>query len=86
MKNETRLYIDGRMSAREQQNRINVNTTIMNMKKFDRFSENEFRRWLLMQVTGMNINGIDYVFPETFTYDEALTYFNEIVNTGCFDK
>lgn len=81
----TRLYIDGRMSSREQTNRIIVNETIKMMKKAGRFNENEFRNWLLNQVTGVEINGVTYIFPETFTHDEAVRYFNEIYTQNGFE-
>ena len=81
----TKLYTNGKMTAREQANRIMVNTTIENMKKFGRFNENELKNWLLLQVTGFEKDGIQYVFPNTFTYEESVAYFNEIVNTGCFE-
>jgi len=72
-----RLYIDGRMDSREQTNRIAVNKALTYMEKHGGIDMEALRKWILRQVTGLEIDGVTYIWPETFTYEESVRYYKE---------
>ena len=70
-----KLTITNKMSMKEQRTRISINHVIEKVDNADRL-----RKWLLDQVTGVEIDGVIYTFP-CMTYEEAMRYYREAV--GC---
>lgn len=66
-----KLTITNKMSMDEQRARMIINDTIAKVK-----NENDLRKWLLDQVTGVEIDGITYTYA-WLTYERALGYFEE---------
>lgn len=67
-----KLNITAKMDLAEQRTRMTVNRVIEKCGNPDRL-----KNWLLDQVTGVEMNGVYLVFPNTMTYEQALGYFEE---------
>ena len=66
-----KLLINDKMSLDEQKARMIVNHTIENIT-----SEDQLRKWLLDQVTGLIVDDMVLTYP-WLAYGAALDYFNE---------
>lgn len=70
-----KLTITSDMSMNEQKARMIINHTIENVT-----SEDQLRKWLLDQVTGLIIDGMVLTYP-WLAYNAALEYFREATGT-----